>query len=123
MFQLAPGWRVEAERGPDWLFLRLHGVPGSAEKSHLCDHLWSLVEQHLTYRVVLELDDLDLLKSVLLGELISLQKRIDSHDGVLRLCGLSQANRDVLAASKLNEIFPTYDDRHDAVMCTPKKPR
>ena len=126
MLATASGCAFEVERGPDWLLVRLLG-PDDLVASHppLADALWSLLHQHFTYRVVLELDQVDILNSYLISQLVTLHKRVVAHDGVMRLCGLSAHNRRVLRTCRLHERLATYDDRQAAVMagCGPRLPR
>jgi len=124
MLTLAPGWELEVERGPNWLFVRtLNLDPDSSEIPDLADHIWSLLQQHLTYRVVLEMDGIGLLRSELIGELIRLQRRICQQGGLLRLAGLSAENRRVLETCGLADRFPIYGCLRDAVLGCPSKPR
>jgi len=125
MVQLAEcDWKVDVERGPEWLYVRLHGPQdGNAEGAHVADRVWSLLQQQFTYRLVLEMDDVDILRSYLLGQLVLLQKRIAMHGGIMRLSGLSDSNRQVLRLSRLDQCFSQYDNRSDAVMGQPRKPR
>src|SRR5437660_668333 len=89
MLPIAPGWNLEVSRGPDWLFVTLHCEPEFGwDPPPLADTLWSLLEQHFTRRLVLECDELPQLNSMLIGELITLNKRLQAGGGVLRLCGL-----------------------------------
>jgi anti-anti-sigma factor len=122
---LAPGLSVELDRGPGWLFVRLH-VPSTAEATELdlCEQLSTLLENEFANRLVVELDDVELLRSALLGQLVELHKRICGRDGVMRICGLSERNYQVLRRSRLQKRFPRFDTRHDAVMGHhPLKPR
>jgi anti-anti-sigma factor len=124
--QLAPGWHTQMERGPDWIFVRLLPPETHAEAASaaLAEAIWRLLEQEFTYRLVLELDALPLLSSHLLGELIRLSKRIYSHGGMLRICGLSDSNQHVLRLSRMGGQFPHYASRAEAVMGhRPAKPR
>jgi len=116
---------LEVDRGPNLLFVRVRisndDIP---EIPDLASRIWSLLEQHFTYRLVLELDEIKVLPSQLIGQLVLLQKRICTHDGVLRLSGLSAANREVLKSCRFGGRFPTYANRVEAVMgCCPQKPR
>jgi anti-anti-sigma factor len=123
MLALAPGWELDVERGPDWLLARLK-CPGRSsgdlafDTPPLAKTLWAVLEQHFTYRLVLELDQVDLLNSHLIGQLVELYKRIREHDGVLRLCGLSAYNRQVLRACRLENRFWAYHNREEAVLGT-----
>lgn len=118
MLDLAPGWELAVERGPDWLFVKVFCTESRSEPAPpLAEHIWSLLEQHFTYRVVLELDQVDVIRSHLIGQLVLLQRWINQHDGVLRLCGLSAASRRALEACRLDGRFPDYGTRMDAVLC------
>ncbi len=123
---IVPGCQCDVDRGPDWLLVKLH-VPGvlPEESPSLAEGLWELLQRHLTYRLVLELDDVELLNSYLIGQLLRLSGMIGRHDGVLRLCGLSSSNRQVLQTSRLDARLLSYDDRHEAVMAgrSPLQPR
>jgi len=117
LLELAPEWTMEIDRGPDWLFIRFrpqqHGDTGEVA---LAEMVWKKLEQCFCYRVVLELDDVTFLRSWMVGELVRLHKRVTTQGGMLRLCGLSDASRDVLRISRLDDRFPSYRNRTDAVM-------
>ena len=125
MFAVAPGWELDAERGPDWLLVKVRSLAGATPDPPLADGIWDLLERHFTYRVVLELDQVSVLNSHLIGQLIGLYRRIREHDGVMRLCGLSPHNLDVLRTCRLDDRFLSYRDREEAVMgCSvPRLPR
>ncbi|NQU20795.1 MAG: STAS domain-containing protein [Candidatus Nealsonbacteria bacterium] len=117
MLAIAPGWELGVERGPDWLLVKVKSVDEDAVNAPpLADEIWSLLQCHFTYRLVLELDQIHLLNSHLVGQLVSLYKRIREHDGVMRLCGLSDFNRQVLQMCRLDDRFAPCRDRKEAVM-------
>ena len=122
--ELAAGWQIDLDRGPDWLFVRLTAPVGHDPQAPLAGALWQLLEQEFTYRLVLELDDIPLLDSHLLGELVRLSRRIYSHGGMFRICGLSDRNLQVLQMSRLAGQVCHYQTREDAVMGhRPSKPK
>jgi anti-anti-sigma regulatory factor len=126
MVQIAPGWTLDLDRGPDWLFVRVHPpVEDSlADAPPLADAVWTLLEQHHLHRVVLELDEMPRLFSPLLGQLMLLYKRVYTQGGLLRLSGLSAENQEVLDTARLGERLPTYSNRGEAVMGhRPTQPR
>jgi len=126
MLATASGWDLVVKRGPDWLIVTIDGSdPDKDDTPLLADQIWSLMEQHLTHRVVLELRNLPVLTSHLIGQLIDLYRRIREHEGVMRLCGLSAYNRRVLHTCHLDDRLPSYDDLHEAVLgySQPRKPR
>jgi hypothetical protein len=126
MIQLAPGWELDVDRGPDWLFVRVRcpDLPMD-DLPPLADAIWRLMTQHFCYRLVLELNEVRLLHSRLLGQLVLLHKRLANHEGgMLRVCGLSPQNRSVLEMSRLERRFPNYENREQAVMGhRPAQPR
>jgi anti-anti-sigma factor len=117
LLDLCPGWSVEVERGPDWLFVRLRGVEFGADASvSLAEEIWRMLEQEFTRRLVLEMQDVSVLPSELIAELVRLHKRISAHGGLMRLSGLSEANQKVLQQCRLADRFPQFANRPDAVM-------
>ncbi len=124
MIQLAHGWELDVERGPDWLFVRPHGLPQGEDQPDIALHIWSMLNQNFTNRLVLELDQVDFLNSYLIGQLVWLYKRIHAQGGLMRLCGLSATNADTIRACRLDSCFPAYANRGDAVMGhRPQQPR
>ena len=118
-------WQLDVDRGPDWLFVKVR-VPEDfrGEDPPLAELVWDQLCQHFVYRLALELDDVPLMHSFLLGQLVLLQKKILEHDGVMRICGLSAMNRRVLEMHGLGHELPNYFDRNEAVMASrPTKPR
>jgi anti-anti-sigma factor len=125
MVGLSSGWMVDVERGPDWLFVRL-GSPldGECDVSSMAESIWFVIKQHFVYRVVLECDQLPMLDSALLAQLIGLHRRLQKEGGVLRLCGLSDSNQEMLKACRLDGVFPQFRNRSQAVLAhRPARPR
>lgn len=118
-------WNLEVDRGPDGLWVRIVGpTSGASDSQSLADDLWSLLEQHFVYRLVLDVEKIDLSDRRLVDQLSNLHERISQHDGMLRLCGLSPGNRKAIEKCELKGHIPCYRDREEAVMggC-PIKPR
>lgn len=127
MLDLAPGWTVELDRGPNWVFAKLHGAECSepSDLIDLADKLSSLLDQEFVNRLVVEMDDVPMMRSHMIGELVRLRREIQDRGGVMRFCGLSEDNWDVLRRTRLHDWLPLYRDRTEAVMgCDrPKQPR
>ncbi len=126
MLATIAGCQFEVDRGPDWLLVRVRKLEEDpVAASDFAERLWQLLEQHFTYRLMLELDQVVLLNSSLIGQLIQLHKRIREHDGILRLCGLSSQNRSVLHTCALDDRFRSYDSRVEAIMgeADPRRPK
>lgn len=120
------GCELDVQRGPDWLIIRVgRWEMGADDALPLSDQIWTMVENHLTYRVVLELDQIQVLNSRLIGQLIRLYQRIREHDGLLRICGLSPYNRRVLHQCALDDRFRDYETPQEAVLggSDPRLPR
>lgn len=122
---LARAWHFDVERGPDWLFVRPRPAGAGNDQPAFAEQVWSLLEQHFTHRLVLELGGIDFLDSHLVGQLVWLHKRVHTHDGLMRICELSEHSEDVLHACRLDSHFPVYRNREDAVMghAHPRHPR
>lgn len=117
MVLIAQGWNLDVERGPDWLFVRpLCDLEHSELQPPLAEQVWTLLEQNFTHRLVLELEEIPLLHSYLIGQLIWLHKRVTSHGGVMRLSGLSTRNREILRQCQLEGRLPNFGNRCEAVL-------
>lgn len=113
----ATGWELDVRRGPGWLLVRpLKPGPDLLEELPLAEEIWSLLDRHLIYRLALELDELDVLDSHLVSQLLMLYRRLQEHGGQIRICGLSPFNQRVLQTHGLVDRFPAYDDLEDAMM-------
>ena len=124
MLAPASGCELDVQRGPDWLLVRIRNLNlDSAEMSRLAEQLGELLRQHFTYRLVLELDEVPTLNQDLVEQLRQLYRWIERHDGVMRICGLSQANRRRLHACHLDERLLPYEDCHEAVLGFPWAPK
>ncbi|MEA1952575.1 MAG: STAS domain-containing protein [Planctomycetota bacterium] len=105
------------ERGPGWLFIKLDNIITDPFEDDLLDEqIWSLLEKHFTYRVVLEMDEVEVVGSQLVSQLLRLCRKIHRHGGIIRLSGLSPQNQEVLKACSLSDRFPECRDRVEAVM-------
>lgn len=118
-------WELDVQRGPGWLLVRPARPTGDlADHYPLADEIWSLLERHFVYRLALKLEQVPALNSHLIGQLLLLERRIRQRDGMLRLCGLSEYNQQVLQMHGLLDRFPAYGSLEEAVFGgSPRKPR
>ncbi len=108
-------WDLAAERGPDWLFVRLES--GASEASHipdLAEAIWDMIREHNANRVVLELDRIDSIDEPLIGAIAEIGTRIRREGGLIRACGLSQPNVERLGKTAAGGV-PHFDTRSEAV--------
>ena len=123
--EVAPGWTMAFDRGPDWLFVRISPPHhGDTAEIALGDAIWERLEQAFTYRVVVEMEEVQALHPWIVNELCKLHDQISDHDGVMRLCGLSDGNHCVLEKLQVADRFPQYRNRTECVMGhRPMQPR
>lgn len=113
---------LDLDRGPDCLLVKIRGhVQEEIDAAPLVDELWHLLNQHLTFRLVVELDEIDIVNSYLIGQLISLARRIWDRGGMIRLCGLSPESRKMLRQYGLTDVLPTYCTRDEAIFGTDRR--
>ncbi|MFO1091947.1 MAG: hypothetical protein U0992_01350 [Planctomycetaceae bacterium] len=119
-----PGrWTIDCDNVRDWLWLRVAAVPPQngglgqpgPEETELADMLMAIAGRQANHRLILELDGLSL-SSLLAGQLVLLHKRVHLKGGILRLCGLSDFNRDVLRLMGVLDRFQIYNDRTAAAI-------
>jgi hypothetical protein len=132
MLATSAAYEFEVDRGPDWLWIRVHTAPGSDWRTaSLADDVKEVIEKHFTYRIVLELTHLPkltgnvVLSSKLIGDLVQLSHFIHAHDGVMRIYGLSAENRAILEVCSLDDLCLAYHTREEAIWgcCDPQLPR
>jgi anti-anti-sigma factor len=123
MLATTPGCELDVQRGPGWLLVRVANLDDAGPVApQLAERIWRVLQQHFTYRLVLELDQVPLLNSRLISELVQLQGRIEERSGVMRVCSLSPENCEVLHTCCLDDRLPPYENRQAAVMGR-EKPR
>ena len=125
LVDLTPGWTLEMDRGPDWLFIRPVPSPTAYNAEvDLAEAIWERMDQQFLNRVVVEMDAVPMLRSWLIGQLVILHKRIVSRGGLVRLAGMLDDNQRALEMVHLDDRFPQYTDRGAAVMGhRPTQPR
>ena len=124
MVQIASGWSFDVDRGPDWVFVRLkEDGTTSTPQPPLADTLLEVLKRHFAHRLVVEMDEVTLLRSFVLGQLLQVHKQVQTEGGIMRLCGLSETNQQVLQAMRLDGRLPNYADRVEAVRGSRPRPR
>jgi len=125
MIDVAGGSALGVERGPGWLFIRLYDAPqGWLHEPPVSERIWAMLQQQFVYRVVVDLGELTELEPALITQLLQLRRRIDQHDGVMRLCGASPEGLDAIAQAGLATRLPHFTNRAAALMASrPAQPR
>ncbi len=123
---LAPGWKTELDRGPDWLFVKLYGPDSNhADATGLAETLGMLLRQEFKRRMVLELEGLLDMPQDLVNEVRLLHEALEGEGGVLRLSGVSAEHQQTLEEDNSDYRFVPFRDREEAVLgfYRPGKPR
>jgi anti-sigma B factor antagonist len=81
----------------------------------LGQELFHLVEAEKRKKLVLNFAAVDFLSSAALGKLITLERKIKSHNGQLKLCGIRPQILEVFVITKLNRLFDIRRDEADAL--------
>lgn len=111
------GLELNVDRGPNWLFVKLRAKNKKlAEVPQIAEELWSISQRHFIYRLVLELEELDELRSGMMSQLVMLQERLSQCGGALRICGLSPECEESLQSCHLESALPNHASRTQAVM-------
>jgi anti-anti-sigma regulatory factor len=106
------GWSLDTDVERDWLYVQATRIPGQGSDDTLfTDALMAIANQRNKFRLILELGNGLMLTSLLAGQLVILHKRVHLKGGSLRLCGMSNFNRDVLRLMGVLDRFHTYADR------------
>ena len=109
------GWNFDVETERGWLYVRLsRSLHEHGDDTRLVDALMSLAAERGNYRLIVEFGDGQIFTSLVAGQLVLLHKRIHLKGGTLRLCRLSDFNRDVLRLMGVLDRFQIFSDRHAA---------
>lgn len=126
MLPTTPRWQIAFERGPNWIIVQVQGgLESPLEGKPLAQQIQGLLTRHLTNRLVLELEPAAELNESLVEQLQELREWILARQGVLRLCGLSRAQRAQLRGAGFGNRFLAYRNRAEAIRggARPHKPR
>jgi anti-anti-sigma regulatory factor len=110
-------WTFEAERGPQCLFIKMHcdgAVGKTAEEPAISESIWKLLSQHLTYRAVIDINQLQHVPENIGQEFQSLQSRVRQHDGMLRFVGHSEAFENAMEMLSLD--YQLFSSRENAML-------
>ena len=79
------------------------------------DQLNALVEVQGTVNLLLNFVDVRYMSSSLLGLLLPLSRKLTAAGGQMKLCNLAPTLQEVFTVSKLDRLFPLYDQEATAL--------
>lgn len=113
--------RCDIERGPNWLFVRLHPLQADIDCAmharEWAEELLAICERHFTYRLVVEMDEVESLSEEMQQELATLSSQLHHHQGALRLCNMNEACQQRLHPPH-DIVLRNHLTRRDAVLDT-----
>jgi anti-sigma B factor antagonist len=108
---------INERRTADITILDLKGrlrVGGNAVALHRSIRSLILEQKH---QIVLNLAGVTFIDSCGLGELVASQVSVENKGGEIKLIGLTESLRELLRATRLLEVFDTYENEADAIQC------
>ena len=94
---------------------RDHKIIEDINIQELGQEMFRLVEIDGRHRLLLDFASVDFLSSAALGKLITLDKKMKAHGGVLKLANIRAEIYEVFAITKLNRLFDIRKDEADAL--------
>lgn len=109
--------RVDVNEVGDVTVVRFrdHKIVEDINIQQLGQELFRLVETDNRGKLLLNFSAVDFLSSAALGKLITLDKKMKAHGGVLKLSNIRPEIYEVFAITKLNRLFDIKDDEADAL--------
>jgi anti-sigma B factor antagonist len=81
----------------------------------LGDKLIAMVEQERRTALVLDFRIVEFLSTAMIGNLVILDKKVKEKSGRLVLCNLTPVIKEVLAVTRLNQVFEIEDSLDEAL--------
>ena len=86
-----------------------------ANIQELGQELFQLIEEENRTKLLLNFSNVEFLSSAALGKLITLDKKVKAHGGLLKLSNIRPEIYEVFAITKLNKLFDIKDDEAAAL--------
>jgi len=94
---------------------RDHKILEDINVQELGQELFQLIEVDNRQKIVLNFFAVEFLTSAALGKLITMDKKVKAHSGVLKLCNIRPEIYEVFEITKLNRLFEIKDEEADAL--------
>jgi len=109
--------RLEVNEVGDVTVVRFrdHKIVEDVNIQELGQEMFHLVEKERRGKLLLNFSSVEFLSSAALGKLITLDKRVKAHGGLLKLSNIRPEIFEVFAITKLNRLFDIKEDEADAL--------
>jgi len=79
------------------------------------NQMFGIVDEDKKSKIVLDFSNVDYLSSAALGKLITMDKKVKSAQGKLRLCNIRPQIYEVFTITKLTKLFEIFEDEEQAL--------
>lgn len=109
--------RIDVSKTEDVTVVKFHDrkILDETGIQELGAELFALVEQDNRRRIVLNFANVEFLSSAALGKLITLDRKVKTHQGKLKLSNVRPEILEVFQVTKLNKMFDIRDEEAEAV--------
>lgn len=109
--------RIEASKVGDVTLVKFvdKKILDEASIQELGVELFSLVEQDNRKAILLDFSNVEFLSSAALGKLITLDRKVKTHKGRLKMCSIRPEIYEVFQITKLNKVFDIRKDQADGM--------
>ncbi len=109
--------RLEVNEVGDVTVVRFrdHKIVEDINIQELGQEMFHLVEKDRRNKLLLNFSTVEFLSSAALGKLITLDKRVKAHGGLLKLSNIRAEIYEVFTITKLNRLFDIKEDEADAL--------
>jgi anti-sigma B factor antagonist len=115
MTSAASRLRVQDREGITCIEFVDRNILDEANIQQIGDEISSLVDSQRRPRVMISFANVDHLSSAALGTLITINNKIRSKDGQLRLANIDPQIYEVFVITKLNKLFQIHDSAEEAL--------
>ena len=107
--------KVRNEGGVIQIQFRDRNILDEANIQQIGEEIKALIDKEPKTRLVIDFKDVDHLSSAALGTLITVNNRIRTAQGQLRLCNIDPQIYQVFVITKLNKLFEIHETAEKAV--------
>lgn len=109
--------RLEVTEVGDVTVVRFHDrkIVEDINIQELGSEMFHLIDVEKRGKLLLNFSTVDFLSSAALGKLITLDKKVKAHGGILKLSNIRPEIYEVFTITRLNRLFDIKDDEADAL--------